>query len=271
MRISVLLTLAVLAGLAGNACIQPDPQTLVERDDIFAVTLTTPAGSRSVPQKTVVQIIWRSYKESGRAATVDLILEHRPSLQSFTLKQGIPIPEGNFEESVGWDAGQLIDGDPNRLVYPAGTYVIRARIVADGQVKHEATAGGQITVDGEPRFTFLEPAEDASVPEDEQVTLTWEAVDAEGDATARIGIDSDADHASGNEIFIHDVTLEDEATQGTFAWDGTDADSARLAIGSYYLFAIVDDKVNAVRVVSAAAQIIIPDPLAGPDAAAGGE
>ena len=124
-------------------------------------------------------------------------------------------------------------------------------MLVDGILRNEDTGGGRITIDGAPEFVFLGPTNDLNLADDpnDSIGFSWRGRDPEATATVRLGIDVDLDsdqHASGNEIYIHETTLGAEEDDAEFIWDGNDDGGERVAAGTYRVFALIDDSVNAV-------------------------
>jgi len=81
--------------------------------------------------------------------------------------------------------------------------------------------------------------------------------DAEDAGTFTIGLDPDTDHASGNEVFIHEGTLTTDAGNDSFSWEGDDLAGDLVAAGTYHLFAFVGDTFVTDHPVEAGVQITV--------------
>ena len=247
MRHRSVLIVAALAGYALAGCIyQPsDPSSY---HGSRSLSFDTPNGDRTVPTGTKVPIEWHAFNDTGVAATVTLLVEARPSLQVTTLAAGLTVNAGQTNSTLEWDTTTAAPGE----------YFIKGELVVGGAVEDTITAVGHITVNGKPELAFTQPASDATLPASGSVTISWTGSDFEGTATAKIGLDPDLDHASGNEIFIDEVTLPATSTPGTFNWTGNDTSGTAVPSGTYNLFALVDDQSNPIIFATNTARITVP-------------
>jgi hypothetical protein len=244
----VVLLVAAVAGYVLAGCIPNqygDPSTYTGSRTL---SIAVPSGNRTVPTGTQVAIEWHAFNDTGVAATVTLKVEARPSLAVTTLAGGLTVNAGQTISTFDWDTTSAEPGE----------YLIRGELVVAGAVEDTVTATGHITIDGQPEFAFTEPATDTSLPSGGSVTISWTARDPEGTAKAKLGLDPDLDHASGNEIFIDEVTLPADSTPGQFAWTGNDTSNAAVPAGTYNVFALVDDASNPVLVVTNTGRITVP-------------
>ncbi|HPF38894.1 MAG TPA: hypothetical protein P5081_06315 [Phycisphaerae bacterium] len=98
-----------------------------------------------------------------------------------------------------------------------------------------------------PTFTFTAPgAADASVTTGNTFDITWTDNGAtNADALVRLGLDTDSDHESGNEIIlVSNQPLSENGNNGQFTFFFQDENGETVPDGDYTVFAIVDDNAN---------------------------
>jgi flagellar hook assembly protein FlgD len=250
---AAILISGCLPGSGGNG---PDEPTVV------AATISTPTRDVTLPAGTVLDIQWSAAVSDGAPATARLYVESRVDLSIITLAANVDVAGGFISRTTAWDTSGLA----------SGLYVIYAEVVA-GTDSASTTAPGRVTIDEAPTFNFTEPTEDVTLDEDNPtVTIGWIGQDSEDAGTATLGIDADADHENGNEVFIHEAVLTAVEEDGSFDWDGTDLAGESIAPGTYNLFALVEDEAgNAATVDALATFTIVEPPDDGDDDDAGGD
>jgi len=156
------------------------------------------------------------------------------------------LPDPAAQDSLDWN-GNDTDGVPVAF----GTYYLFA-IASDGA--HDdliVDASGLITVaeaesdddeeDDEPTGpAVLQPADDAEfLTIDDSLAIEYQ-VDQSADVLVDVKIDTDDNHANGNEQTIQaQQFVEAESEPDTFAWDGMDAAGNPVADGIYRVFLVV--------------------------------
>ncbi len=252
MRLAVLSLLLLGCTLLGATCLplyeQPSDEPPAATE--LGVTIDTPAQDATIPQDTVLTIRWTAFNTSGQAATATLYVESRTDLTQTMLVEDLAVT-GTLSQQTAWDTSGLSGAE----------YAIYAQITA-GTTQRTAEAAGRITIDSAPTFEFTQPATDATyTQEGDALTIAWTALETEDEGEFAIGLDADDDPESGNEIFIHEGTIDDDDTEEEFAWSGDDLLGDAVPVGTYQLFALVSDTENPERAVSSAVTItVVPDP-----------
>lgn len=207
---------------------------------LLAVTPGSPTVTRSVPAGTILEITWSTFNDIGAAATVNVVVEGRPSLDRTVLVSGINVPAGSQSNSFDWDT----------TGFAAEEYLIRLQLVQNAAVTEEVTTTGRITLDGVPTLEFTEPTIASQLEPDEFLTISYTAFDAEATATGTVELDPDMDPTSGNEIVIATVEFEtgstppDEPAVVSIDFGGTDDAGTAIDPGLYNLLARLSDELN---------------------------
>jgi hypothetical protein len=249
MRTAVLMMVLGAWTLSGATCLPLIGNTSTSGGDptTLAIVIQSPVSSTTVPQGATVPITWTAYNATGQPASVDVYVESRSDLTQTAVADDVALTAGSLTMTSDWYTAGL----------PGGEYVIYATLTAGSDTK-TATAAGRITIDEFPNFEFTEPAENATFTQGgDALTISWNAVDPEGTGKLTIGLDSDADPESGNEIFIHEGTIGATEAEDSFDWSGKDLLGEDVAPGIYDLFALVSDEVNAEQAVEANVQITV--------------
>ncbi len=260
----VLVVLALGGLVAGGTCIPAggvdgEEDGALARAEKLAVAIQTVLADETVAAGDPVDIEWTAGNLTGQPATVTLLVESRTDLTTTVLTTT------TFDGTGEGGDYEWITSDFS------GAYAIIARITA-GDDAQEDQAEGIITVDPPPTFSFtapttvvnLDPHETPLIP----VTISWVAGDTDG--TAEIGIDTDADHGAGagddedkqedrNETIIHTFTLADPAEPNSIEWDGTDDSGNIVPAGTYYIYAIARDGVNADVLAEAEGFVVVAE------------
>ncbi len=246
MRIGFFAVLALTAILVAGTCVPPPADAPVEPSTSLGIAIHSPSVDRTVAQGTVVQIEWSAANLTAEPARVTLLAESRVDLSQTTLT--------TMDDVVGLTSLLVFEWDTSSV--SSGQHVILARITAAGRTE-EATASGKLSINGPALFEFTAPTEPRTLLAGETVTITWTASDSESGTIARIGIDLDENHDSGDEIFITDAELNETSQEGTIEWDGTDTTGTQVDDGTYFLFALIDDGFNPVQRVPGLTQITV--------------
>jgi flagellar hook assembly protein FlgD len=267
MRYGILLASGLSIVLMGATCFPVfdlAPATESATGTTLAVSVITPTEDRQVAAGDPVTIEWTAANLTGSSGVATVLVRAREDFADTILVGGLRISEFGGTQSVDWDT----------TGFAGGEYSIHVQVEA-GERTAEATAGGRITLNTPPSFEFTEPTEDTELvgrdpndPNDPnapllppEVTIRWSAYDPESDGTAKIGIDPDRDHESGNEITIYQVDIPRTSGFDSIDWDGTDTSGERVEGDTYYLFAAISDEVSPERFVEGLARIIVPEAL----------
>lgn len=249
MRTALLLTSGLVCLLAGGTCLPLVDNTQREPvpGRVLGITIMDPTEDATVRGGTNVTIEWAASNLTDDPAAITIVAESRRDLSLTTLVDAAELSGTGDSGVFAWDTTAF-----------DGPYAIIGRIdtVSDSV---SDTSRGIITVDAAPAFAFTAPTGNVRFRPgtDDDLTIAW--VGSDGEATARIGLDPDTDHGSGNEVYIHEVELPVTAAADHFDWDGTDVDGAAIALGTYNLFASANDEINEVVFVDAAGQITLAD------------
>jgi len=180
-------------------------------------------------------------------------------------------PTGLFDEHM-WLMHPDPQEDPANILKPAipeGAYWVFAYIgdadpVADPS--WVAVAPGTVGIlNSSPELIFTTPgAGDIAVTVGAGQVLQFNYRDPEDEMQVKLYLDPDEFRDNGNEVRIDngDITLAAVLSGGTHDenWDGTDIAGQEVATGTYFLFAELDDQVNAVVTVEADAKVnVVPD------------
>lgn len=250
---------ALLAPLMGATCLAPStdiPDRITAASTTLDMTVSKPASDRTVAQGTVVKIEILPVNRTGAPGTASVAVENRTTLDESVLADNIDVSGVGSPITVTWDTAD----------YPAAEYTVRATIEADGKSR-TSSAVGKVRIDGPPTLVFTAPALDTTLPDsgDGTITIAWRVKDDGGGGTVRIGIDTDLDHGSGNEIFIDQQTLTNGEKTQSLDWPGDDSTQTRVAEGTYNLFALVEDNINSLVTVDGLARVIVPAKVTPPD------
>jgi len=179
---------------------------------------------------------------------------------------------GDGTPGSGRDA--LADGDADEFDWDltgvrVGTYNIIATIEAPDGTTAEVqsrdpdrnTTGvfNVITALPVPTLNFVQPAADTTVTTGNTFDITWtDNGDANEEALLTLGLDTDNDHDSGNEIILlRDDPLSNDGTNGMFTFNFLDADNNGVPDGTFIIFARLDDNANDIVTVEAPGNLIL--------------
>ncbi|MBL8877819.1 MAG: hypothetical protein JNG88_01765 [Phycisphaerales bacterium] len=251
MRYALLLMGLALGALTGATCVNPplgadDPNLLTT---LIAVTINSPSRDRTVPQGTSVDVNFSGAYDNDGSATITIFAENRATLAVSAIYTVNNVKGTIGPITVQWDTANV----------DAGLYSLRARI-SDGIRTRDHTAAGRITIDAAPSFVFLSPAVDTEKQTDTNLPIRFRAFDPENQGSVRIQLDTDSDHASGNEITINQQDLPTTSREITIDWNGRDTGNTAVPVGTYNYFALLEDGINPIREVEGLARIIVPEP-----------
>lgn len=236
----------------------------------LAVAVAQPAGAVTASPGVFATIQWADLV-SVPGTSVRVIAQRENNLQEPNADPIHLIGDG----TVGSGRDALADGDSDIFTWDitgvrVGDYVITVILESpDGAtataVSRDADLGttGVITVVtalAVPALTFNAPgATDVTVTTGNTFDITWtDNGDANADALLTLGLDVDADHASGNEIvLLRDDPLSNDGTNGTFTFAFTDENGDPVPDGTYTVFASLDDNANDIVTVEAVGRLIL--------------
>lgn len=203
MRTGLLLASGLSILVLGGTCLPIGNQVenqVIDNGTTLGITISKPSTDQSVAQGDLVPIQWSAGNLSSATATVTILVESREAQGGLetTVLDSFELGGEGDSGTVNWDT---LDFE--------GRYAVIGRIQTASATRAH-TAGGLVTVDAPPAFEFTAPAENVSFnPNDgEALTIAWRGYDSS--ATARIGLDPDTDHDSGNEIFLTEQSLSEE-------------------------------------------------------------
>ena len=180
---------------------------------------------------------------------------------------------GDGTPGSGRDA--LADGDADVFEWDitgvrVGDYVITVMLEApDGTTATavsrdtDRNTTGVLTVTTalpEPTLAFTAPGDaDVNVATGTPFAITWtDNGTANADAVLMLGLDTDADHESGNEIvLLRDQLLSESNDGGQFTFSFVDENGDTVPDGTYTVFATLDDNANDVVTVEATGHLIL--------------
>ena len=236
----------------------------------LAVAVVQPAGTVTAGPGATTVIQWADIaKITG--STVRLTAQHQNDL---TENIGNPIELiGDGTPGSGRDA--IADGNNDVFEWDitgvrVGDYVITVTLEApDGA---SATAASRdvdrgttgiirvITALPVPTLTFTAPgAADVTVNVGNTFDLTWtDNGTANADALLTLGLDTDADHAGGNEIILlRGQPLSTNDNTGLFTFSFVDENGDNVDNGTYTVFARIDDNANDIVTKEATGKLIL--------------
>ncbi|MFQ5429178.1 MAG: hypothetical protein ACE5E1_02610 [Phycisphaerae bacterium] len=175
---------------------------------------------------------------------------------------------GTGRDAMSDGANDIFEWDINGV--RVGDYVIIATIEApDGTLMTvssrdpDRNTNGSITVTTSlpaPTLTFSAPgATDETVTTGNTFDITWtDNGTANAAAVVVLGLDTDTDHRSGNEIvLLNNQPLSENGNAGQFTFFFQDENGAAVPDGTYTVFAIVDDQANDPVIVEAAGRLVL--------------
>ncbi|MGE3181471.1 MAG: hypothetical protein AB7N71_07570 [Phycisphaerae bacterium] len=209
-------------------------------DDAPTFAFTRPANDITLPESDPVEISWTGFDPEGDG-TVRLFVD--PDSEDTTANRILISEEmlgdsaDDEEQSFDWSG---LDSAGTRV--PTDTYNVVA-VVDDGVNPEQVfVAPGQISVpdasDGNSaELAFTMPEEDTTfLTSDDPLEIALN-INQASDALVDIAIDTDDNHANGNETTILSQRFIEADTDTTeFEWDGTDSDGAAVADNIYRLF-----------------------------------
>jgi len=238
--------------------------------DQIGIAVAEPAAAVSTQAGSEAVIRWADIAAlPGTVVRVEAQLQSAPGSDI-----GDPIQlVGEGTTGSGRDA--LADGDNDIFNWDvsgvrAGEYVIIATIEApDGttetalsrDVDRGTTGVIIVTTDlPAPTLTFTDPGDDdVTVTTGTPFTITWtDNGTANEDAVLLLGLDTDTNHDSGNEIVLtRDNPLSENGDNGSFVFNVEDENGNPVPDDTYNLFAVLDDGVNTVVTVTAEGQLLV--------------
>ncbi len=151
-----------------------------------------------------------------------------------------------------------------------GTYVIIATIEApDGTTvtvrSRDADLGTNSVIDittalPEPTLTFTTPGDtDETLTTGNSLDLAWtDNGSSNPEAVLTLGLDTDSDHESGNEIIlVSNQLLSENGDNGQFTFQFLDENGNVVPNGTFTVFTIIDDNANDPVTVAATGKLIL--------------
>jgi hypothetical protein len=255
----------------------PVPESVNRNTEIdLAVTISQPVANVSAAAGTNQVLQWADI--ATIAGTVVRVQAQRQAVQgNVLLKNSFTGPPiflvGTGTPGTGGDA--LADGDSDKFTWNltgvrVGTYLITVTVESpDGTTKtaisNDSDLGtvGAITVTstiGPPILNFTAPAAaDVTVTTGNTTNITWtDNGAANAAALMTLGLDTDDQHESGNEILLFTgQPLSTDGNTGTFTFNFLDENGNTVPDGTYTVFAIIDDNVNDIRRVEATGKLVL--------------
>ncbi len=175
---------------------------------------------------------------------------------------------GSGRDAIGDGANDIYDWDITGV--RVGDYVITATIEApDGTSRTvlsrdpERGTTGSIMITTElpvPTLAFTAPGtDDQTLATGDTFVIAWtDNGEANPEAVLTLGLDSDEEHDSGNEIIlVSNQPLSEAGNAGQFTFFFQDQNGNPVADGSYTVFAHLDDNANDVVTVEATGRLLL--------------
>lgn len=271
-RRACLLTLVgFISGCTGQMVLQgtlPVPPP-TNTDLTLAVSIVTPRTPTAATLGVAAIIRWTDIA-TVPGTIVRVSAQRENNLEEPT---GAPIHLiGDGTPGVGRDA--FADGDGDEFAWDVtgvlvGDYVITVILESpDGESatavsrSSELNLNGIITVTSAlpiPTFNFTAPNADTTLVTGDTFNITWtDNGNANAEALVTLGLDPDADRTNGNEIILlRDDLLSNNGNSGTFTFSFLDENGDTVPDGTYFVFAVVDDKVHDPVERTAVGQLIL--------------
>ena len=245
---------------------QPQPDTTVQ----LAVSIVQPAAAVTAAPGVTTVIQWADIASTS-GSSVQVSAQRESNLGEaigdviHLIGDGTP---GSGRDAVGDGNNDVYEWDITGV--RVGDYVITVTIEApDGTtataVSRDLIRGTTgviqiITALPAPELAFTAPgAGDQTVNVGNTFDITWtDNGTANAEALVMLGLDTDTDHESGNEIILfRAAALSDNDDTGTFTFSFMDENGANVPTGTYTVFAIVDDGANEPVTSSATGSLIL--------------
>jgi flagellar hook assembly protein FlgD len=249
---AVTLTLAGCPGADPNDNVGGDPRPREK----LAVSVSGPGSDISVGSDTVVPIIWSAANDTGVTGQATIVVQALSTLAETTIADGVAVGRSTGRITTNWSTAG----------FAGGSYRVRVRVRA-GDLTRESTAGGVVTVDIAPTFTFLAPLTDVVLPDDDPIKIEYNGVDPENRGRVTFFVDPDDTSTTDNRIQIsgeRELNDQDDDPTLTFDWGGNDNSNQRVANGTYSIIAVVTDGTNPEQVFVAPGRVTVPAPPPDP-------
>jgi hypothetical protein len=271
------LTLAMLSGVLAIGCTGVDlffgplpTGPRLNTDLELAIAITQP--NQQVTTATGVATIIQWADIATIPGTVVRITAQRQN--NFQENTADPI-ELVGDGTLGSGRDAMADGDNDVFEWDisgvrVGTYVIIATIEApDGSTvtissrDTDQGTNGLINVTTAlpvPTLAFTTPgAADETLTTGNTLDVAWtDNGSANPQAVLTLGLDTDFDHESGNEIIlVSNQLLSENGDSGLFTFQFLDENGSTVPDGTYTVFAIVDDGINDPVIVEATGALIL--------------
>lgn len=281
-RLKILSLAALLlgAGCTGDVLMYgsvPVPDNASRNTELeLAIAIAQPIDAASSPTGTGTPIRWSDIATLP-GSVVRVQVQRLATTGTTTLPDAFTGPVihlvGDGTPGSGRDA--LGDGDNDLFTWTLnnvriGDYLVTATIEApDGttltakSLDPDRGTTGVIRVTTTlptPTLTFTAPgAADVTVTTGNTFNITWnDNGSSNADARVTLGLDTDENHANGNEIILlSNDPLSTGGNTGLFTFNFFDQDGNTVPDGSYTVFAQVDDNAHDVVTSEATGQLIL--------------
>ncbi len=218
-------------------------------------TFAAPSEDTELMQDGTVDVMWSGADAEGNGRVVILVDpdDDNDNNNEVVIAER-SLGETSADDQLAWD-GTGQDGN----AVDAGTYRVVARVNDGVNAEQTFVADGRITVpepeDETPTgmLAVTEPAEDASfLTTDDPFEIAFD-IDQADDVLVDLKIDTDDNHANGNEMTILSQRLIEAGTESdTFDWDGDDSGGTAVDDGIYRVFLVSFDGTGTPETVEAA-------------------
>lgn len=271
------LTLAMLSGVLGVGCTGVDlffgplpTGPRVNTDLELAIAITQPNQQVSAATGVATIIQWADIATIP-GTVVRITAQRQNNFQENTADPIELVGDGTL--GSGRDA--MADGDNDVYEWDisgvrVGTYVIIATIEApDGSTitisSRDTDQGTNGVIDvttalPAPTLTFTTPgATDETLTTGNTLDIEWtDNGSSNPQAVLTLGLDTDFDHESGNEIIlVSNQLLSESGDNGQFTFQFLDENGSTVPDGTYTVFAIVDDGINDPVTVEATGALVL--------------
>lgn len=266
---AITVTVAVAGCTIFDAIFGPLPGETTPDVD-FGIAIVQPATAVTATPGVATVIQWADLAQVD-GTTVRITAQRRNNLNENTADPIELVGDG----TVGSGRDALADGDNDLFEWDitgvrVGTYVIIATIESpEGEsatvmsTDEDRGTTGAINVTTAlpiPTLEFTAPgAADETVTTGNTFDITWtDNGSANADALVTLGLDTDSDHASGNEIIlVSNQALSENGDNGQFTFFFQDEDGNTVPDGDYTVFARVDDNANDIVTAEATGMLLV--------------
>ncbi len=222
---------AIISDIVNSSTVYAPAQITVNNPTVDiapVIAITAPANNIVVTQGDAVTLAW-SDDDPDSNATIALYYDTDNSGADGVLIID-SLSEDDTLDSFSWNTASTA----------AGTYYIYA-IIADSSNSSTVYSNANITIDNPnvdqaPLIDITEPASNITVANGASVTISWNDIDPDSNASIALYYDIDNTGADGTLIVSG---LEEDSETDSYLWDTTG-----IADGTYFVYAIIDDTNN---------------------------